>query len=67
MTIIALQGQVEMSLQHRCKQRIINRRISNARELLKEMFNVLSYQGTANQNNSDILPYACHNVKDHYA
>jgi hypothetical protein len=29
---------------HRAKQRILNRGISNGREALKEMFNILSHQ-----------------------
>jgi hypothetical protein len=39
------------------KQRILNRGISNGQETLKQMFNILSHQGNANQNNPEILPY----------
>ena len=36
------------------KQRILNRRISNGTETLKEMFIILSHQGNVNQNDSEI-------------
>jgi len=39
------------------KQRILIRRISNGQDELKEMFNILSHQKNANQNNSEIQPY----------
>jgi hypothetical protein len=45
---------------YRAKQRIHNRGISNGREALKEMFQVLSHQGNANQNNPEI-PYTNQN------
>jgi hypothetical protein len=35
--------------------RILNKEISNGREELKEMFNILTHQGNENQNNSEIL------------
>jgi hypothetical protein len=38
----------------RDEQRIPNRGILNDQEALKETFNVFSYQGNANQNNSEI-------------
>jgi hypothetical protein len=34
------------------KRIILNREISNAQETIKEISNVLSHQGNANQNNS---------------
>ena len=40
-------------MEYRTKQRIFNRRISNAWKTLKEMF-IFSHQGNANQNNSEI-------------
>ena len=39
---------------YRTKQRILNRRISNGQKILQKMFTVLSHQGNANQNNSEI-------------
>ena len=39
------------------KQRILNRRISNDQKTLKEMLNILSQQGNANQNNSEVPSY----------
>jgi hypothetical protein len=39
---------------YRSKQKILNGGISNGRETLKAMFNILSYQGNANQNDSEI-------------
>jgi len=41
---------------HRTKQGILNRGISNGKEMLKEKLNILSYQENANQNDSEILP-----------
>jgi hypothetical protein len=35
--------------------------IPNGGEAPKEMFNILSHQGNANQNNPEIPPYASHN------
>jgi hypothetical protein len=35
-----------------------------AEKHLKEMFNILSYQGTANQNNPEITPHISQNGKD---
>ena len=40
---------------YRSKQRILIRGISNGQEGFKEMFNILSQQGNANQNDSRIL------------
>ena len=40
---------------YRSKQRILNRRISNGWDTLKKLFNILSHQGNANQNNWDII------------
>jgi hypothetical protein len=37
--------------------RILNRGFSNGREALKEMFNILSDQGNANQSDPEIPPY----------
>ena len=39
---------------HKAQQRILNRRIPNGQEQLKETFKILSQQGNANQNNSEI-------------
>jgi hypothetical protein len=36
-------------LRYRAKQRILKRGISNGREAFKEMFNIVSHQGNANQ------------------
>jgi hypothetical protein len=41
--------------------RILNRGISNGWEALKEMFNILSHQGNANQNNFEIASYTSQN------
>ena len=40
---------------HRTKQRILSRGTWNGREALKEMIEVLSRQGNANQNDSEAL------------
>jgi hypothetical protein len=45
---------------YRTKYRIIKRVISNGSETFKEMLNVLSHQGNANQNDSGIPPYNHH-------
>jgi hypothetical protein len=45
----------------RAKQRVHNRKISNDQEALEEMFNVLSHQGNASQNNPEIPPYTNQN------
>ena len=42
---------------YRAKQRILNWGILNGSESSKEMFNILSHQGNANQNNPDIPPH----------
>ena len=39
------------------KLKILSRAISNGQEALKEMFNIFSNQGNANQNDSEILSY----------
>ena len=36
-------------MEYRIKQRILNRGISNSRDALKKMFNILSHQGNAHQ------------------
>ena len=45
----------------RAKQRIFNLGISNGCEAPKEMLNILSYQGNANQNNAEIPPHTSQN------
>jgi hypothetical protein len=40
---------------------ILNTGIFDSQEALKEMFNILSHQGNANQNNPDIPSYIHHN------
>ena len=42
---------------YRHKQRILNRGIAHGQEPNKEVFNALSYQGIANQNDPDISLY----------
>jgi hypothetical protein len=42
---------------YRAKQIIHNRGISSGQDALKEMFNMLSHQGTTNQNDPEIPPY----------
>jgi hypothetical protein len=42
-------------MRYRSKQRILIRGISNGQEGFKEMFNILSQQRNANQNDSGIL------------
>ena len=49
-------------MRYRAKRKILNRRIFNGREALKEMFNILSHQGNANQNHSEIPPYTNQNA-----
>jgi hypothetical protein len=46
---------------YRAKQRILNWGIPNGLEALKEMFNILSHQGNANQNNPEIPPHISQN------
>jgi hypothetical protein len=46
---------------YRAKQRILNRGNSNGWEETKEMFNILSHQGNANQNNPEIPPHTSQN------
>ena len=43
------------------KQRILNKRISNGREMIKEMLNIFRHQGNKIQNDSEIPPYTCQN------
>jgi hypothetical protein len=43
------------------KWRILKWGNSNAQEALKEMFNILTYQGNANQNDSVISPHISQN------
>lgn len=40
----------QLNIASRYKQRILSRKIPNGREIPKEMFNSLSYQGIKNQN-----------------
>ena len=49
---------------YRTKQRIHNRGISNGWEALKEIFEVLSDQRNANQNEPEIQPYINQNGPD---
>ena len=44
-------------MEYRAKQRILNWGISNGWEAPKEMFNILSHQGNANQNDPEIPPH----------
>jgi hypothetical protein len=46
---------------YRPKQRILNRGILNIWEALKEMVEVLSHQGSANESNPDISSYSHQN------
>ena len=46
---------------YKAKQRVYKRGISNSQEALKEMFEVLSDQGNAHQNNPEIPPYTNQN------
>jgi hypothetical protein len=46
---------------YRAKQSILNWGISNGWETPKEKFNILSYQGNANQNNPEIPPHTNQN------
>jgi hypothetical protein len=46
------------------KKRILNGGISNGLDVPKEMFNILSHQGNANQSNHNILPYTNQNDYD---
>jgi hypothetical protein len=47
---------------YRAKQTIFNKGISNVQEtFIEEMFNILSHEGKANQNNAEILPYTHQN------
>ena len=48
----------------RDKQILISRSISSGQETLKGMFNVLRYQGNANQKDSEILLYIHQNDRD---
>ena len=48
---------------YRSKQRILNRRFLNGQKILKEMVNILSHQGNANQNGSEIPSYTCQMTK----
>jgi hypothetical protein len=44
----------QLKMGYRAKQRILNRRVSNGQEAIKEMLRVFSHQGNANQNDSPI-------------
>ena len=48
-------------IQNWAKQRILNPGISNGWEAPKEMLNIPSHQGNANQNNPEILPHTSQN------
>ena len=50
-----------LKIMYRTKQQILNRRITNDRESLKEMFKVLSHQRNENQNNSEVSSYTGQN------
>ena len=43
------------------KKRILNGGISNGLDVPKEMFNILSHQGNANQNNPEIPLHSSRN------
>jgi hypothetical protein len=45
----------------RAKKRILNGRSSNGLQAPKEMFNILSHQGNANQNDPEIPPHSNQN------
>ena len=47
------------------KQRLLSRRISSDPEALKEMLNILSHQGNANQNDPKIPSYLHQKVIAH--
>jgi hypothetical protein len=49
---------------YRVKQRSLRWGISNANEAPKEMFNIFSHQGNANQNNPEILSHTSQNGLD---
>jgi hypothetical protein len=44
----------QLKMGYRAKQRILNRGILSGQESLKEMFNILSHQGKANQIDPEI-------------
>jgi hypothetical protein len=48
-------------MEYRTKQRILNREILNDQEILKEILNILSHQGNANQNNTEISSFTNQN------
>jgi hypothetical protein len=48
-------------MEYRAKQRILNQEISNGWEAPKYMFNILSHQGNANQNDPEIPPHTIQN------
>ena len=48
-------------MEHRTKKRILNRGISNGQEALTEMFDILSHQRNANQNDPKIPPNTSQN------
>ena len=50
-----------LKMGYKAKQRVYKRGISNSQEALKEMFEVLSDQGNAHQNNPEIPPYTNQN------
>jgi hypothetical protein len=49
---------------YRAKQRILSRGIANGGEALKQIFNILSDQGNASQNSSEVPPYLNQNGED---
>ena len=46
---------------YRAKQKVLNQRISNGWEASKEVLDILSHQGNANQNNFEIPPHTSQN------
>jgi len=43
------------------KQNILSRGLSNGQKAPKEMFNIFSHKGNANQNNPEISPHTSEN------
>jgi hypothetical protein len=48
-------------MEYIANQKILNKRILNDQEAMREMFNILSCQRNANQYNTKIPPYTNHN------
>jgi hypothetical protein len=51
----------QLTMEYRPEERILNRKISNGQEALKDLFKVLSHQGTVNQSDPKIPCYTCQN------